>query len=190
MKKWGNLKEVRLDEKEFKTDLGEDNFIFVGSGCDIFAEDISREWIIKILLYCRRSDNKYLFQTKNPERLIDQIIVGGLPKKSVLCTTIESNREYPEISGMCPSILNRAVSMNQASQVIKTYVTIEPIMDFDIDEMATLIHDCNPEQVNIGADSGGHKLPEPSKEKIMELISELETFTKVNQKKNLSRLLK
>ena len=46
-----------------------------------------------------------------------------------------------------------------------------------------------PIQVNIGADSGGNNLPEPSKEKIIELIFELEKFTKVKQKKNLKRLL-
>jgi hypothetical protein len=33
-------------------------------------------------------------------------------------------------------------------------------------------------------------LPEPPKEKILELIAELEKFTKVVQKKNLGRLLK
>jgi len=47
-----------------------------------------------------------------------------------------------------------------------------------------------PVQVNIGADSGHNHLPEPSKEKILELISELEKFTTVKQKSNLKRLLK
>ena len=28
-------KDVRLDKKELKTDLGENNFIFVGSSCDM-----------------------------------------------------------------------------------------------------------------------------------------------------------
>ena len=51
---------------------------------------------------------------------------------------------------------------------------------------------CNPVQVNIGADSSPkhNNLPEPSKEKILELIAELGNFTKVVQKKNLKRLLK
>ena len=45
MKRWGRLKPVRLDEKELKTDLGNDNFIFVGSSCDMFAQNIPDEWI-------------------------------------------------------------------------------------------------------------------------------------------------
>ena len=55
-----------------------------------------------------------------------------------------------------------------------------------------MIKHCNPAQVNIGADSSPkrNRLPEPPKEKILELIAELETFTKVVKKKNLKRLLK
>ena len=63
-------------------------------------------------------------------------------------------------------------------------------MDFDLKELTHLIAMCNPQQVNIGADSGNHKLPEPPPEKIRELIDELEVFTTVNQKKNLKRLWK
>ncbi|HYQ55883.1 MAG TPA: hypothetical protein VEP89_00965 [Draconibacterium sp.] len=38
-------------------------------------------------------DKKYLFQSKNPKRFAD----FELPPKSVVCTTIETNRWYPEI---------------------------------------------------------------------------------------------
>ena len=72
------------------------------------------------------------------------------------------------------------------------YITVEPIMDFDLPEFITMIRYCDPVQVNIGADSNPkrNRLPEPPKGKILELIAELETFTKVVQKKNLKRLLK
>lgn len=46
------------------------------------------------------------------------------------------------------------------------------------------------EQVNIGADSGGNHLPEPSAAKVLALIEELVKFTTVERKKNLARLLK
>ena len=69
------------------------------------------------------------------------------------------------------------------------YVTIEPIMDFDLFEMICLIKKCNPKQVNIGADSGNNHLPEPSKDKILELINELKKFTIIDQKQNLKRLI-
>jgi len=73
---------------------------------------------------------------------------------------------------------------------IETFVTIEPVMDFDLDELVALIRKCEPAQVNIGADTGGNKLPEPSPEKLRELITGLEEFTTIHSKRNLSRLLK
>lgn len=62
-------------------------------------------------------------------------------------------------------------------------------MDFHLEHFVRLIRRCKPEQVNIGADSGGHNLPEPSKEKLQQLISEIEQFTTIHNKKNLTRLL-
>jgi hypothetical protein len=53
-----------------------------------------------------------------------------------------------------------------------------------------LIQRCNPEQVNIGADSGNNHLPEPDKDKLLELIKELSRFTIIHRKNNLQRLLK
>lgn len=186
MKRFGNQKPVRLDEKELKTDLGLDNFIFVGSSCDMFADDISAEWIIKTLDHCRKFDNKYLFQSKNPGIFAHFSL---LMPKAVFCTTIESNRYYENIMGNSPHPSFRSKVMKKITFIDK-YVTIEPILDFDLIPFVDKIKQCNPQQVNIGADSGGHNLPEPPKEKILELISELEKFTKVNQKKNLNRLLK
>ena len=65
---------------------------------------------------------------------------------------------------------------------------IEPIMDFDLELLANWIEGVEPEFVNIGADSKGNNLPEPSWDKIQSLIKELEKFTKVNLKDNLERL--
>jgi hypothetical protein len=70
------------------------------------------------------------------------------------------------------------------------HVTIEPIMDFDLEPMIRLVKRCNPVQVNIGADSGNNHLPEPPAGKVLELIAALSEFTTVVQKKNLARLLK
>ena len=52
-----------------------------------------------------------------------------------------------------------------------------------------MIETIQPEWVNIGADSGYNNLPEPPKEKILQLIDELKKFTKVKNKENLSRLV-
>jgi DNA repair photolyase len=189
MHRWGKQKPVRFDEKELKTDLGTGNFIFVGSSCDMFADEIPGDWIAKTLKYCRIYNNSYLFQSKNPNAIL--IFKRDLPEKSTVCTTIETNRWYPEIFKESPYQINRAMAMNGLSKSgIKTYVTIEPIIDFDLMPLIGMIENCHPEQVNIGADTGNNHLPEPPKEKILELIAELEKFTVVKQKSNLKRLLK
>lgn len=182
--------EPRLIEKELKTNLGEGNYIFVCAQNDLFAEDINPKTIIRILQHCEKyNKNKYLFQTKNPEGFSSYgANICGL-SEFALCTTIETNRHYPEIMNNCPTPDSRALYMRMLP-VLSKYVTIEPIMDFSIVAMVLLIKECNPIQVNIGADSGNNNLPEPSKEKILQLISELEKFTIVKQKSNLKRLLK
>lgn len=189
MKRWGKQKPVRLDEKEIETDLGSGNFIFVGSSCDLFAEDIPHEWITDILVKCDfYISNKFLFQSKNPERFAEFKFYLPDGERTKLCTTIETNRIYPEM-GKTPKPFDRALSMNQFIQY-PLFVTIEPVMDFDLDEMVRIIKLCHPNQVNIGADSGNNHLPEPSKEKLLELIEELKKFTVIGQKRNLQRLLK
>ena len=186
MKRWGTLKPLRLDEKEMRTDLAKANFIFIGSSTDIFAENVPTEWIERVLGKCRpcTSNDGYLFQTKNPERFLE--FVGYFPHRTVLCTTIETNRWYPEIMNNAPSPFNRVSAMREL--LYPKYVTIEPIMDFDLPEMVDLIRECNPVQVNIGADSGHNNLPEPSRDKILQLIKELERVTTIHRKSNLGRI--
>jgi DNA repair photolyase len=186
VKKWGNLKPPRLDEKELHITTPEDNFIFVGSGIDMFANEIPKDWILKTLDHCNFYPNKYLFQTKNPQRLLT--FQDFIPKNSVVCTTIETNRFYDKFMGNTPIPYQRVIGMYNIKFL--KYVTIEPIMDFDIKTLVMYVKECDPIQVNIGADSGGNKLPEPSKDKILELIETLKTFTKVVEKSNLKRLLK
>lgn len=189
MKRFGEQKLIHLDEKELDTNLGENNFIFVGSSCDIFAQDIPNSWINIVLQKCKDSCSKFLFQTKNPDRLLNFIDLETMINW-VFCTTIETNRYDKNIMGNSPHPINRANAMNTISLLgLKTYVTIEPIMDFDLYEMVELIRKFNPLQVNIGADSKGHCLPEPSEIKLEDLI-DLLNFTKVKLKDNLRRLMK
>ena len=180
----------KIDEKMMQDNLGKDKFIFVVAQNDLFAEAVPNHIIRRILTYCARFDNKYLFQTKNPHRLL--IFQNELKVLNfTLCTTIETNRFYSHIMRDCPVTQHRSDMMNEISNQftgVKNYVTIEPIMDFDLEEMIQLIQNCHPEQVNIGADSKRSNLPEPSKEKIDELIIRLQEFTKVKIKSNLKRI--
>jgi len=185
MKRWKSLNTVRFDEKELKTDLGSGNIIFVGSSTDMFAPNIPNDWIIRILNYLKEFDNRYFFQTKNPAKF--RRFLKFMPRY-IFCTTLESNRHYPDIMRQSPDINKRVFFTKKIKAPI--FITIEPLLDFDLQEFLMTLKSINPVQVNIGADSGGHKLPEPPKEKILKLIEGLEKFTKVNQKSNLKRLLK
>lgn len=178
-------KELRLVESELIDDLGEGNFIFVGSSTDMFAKDVSTEWINTVLLKCRDySLNKYLFQTKNPMRFDE--FSHLFPEKSVFATTIESNRTHKEMNNS-PSLFER-YDIFKELDFGKRMITIEPIMDFELSVFVDWIKDIAPFQVAIGADSKGHNLSEPSGEKVKLLIEELEKFTKVIQKDNLKRI--
>lgn len=176
---------IRFDEKELKTDLGRNNFIFVGSSCDMFAEAIPKEWIIQILDCCKKfPENTYLFQTKNPLRFTD--LRDELASMNcILGTTIETNRKG--FSYNAPAISERIRGMEIKG--FRKMITIEPVIDFDVSLLTSLIERANPEFVNIGADSKNHNLPEPSAFKIENLIKELKKFTKIINKENLSRIL-
>ena len=177
--------ELKFDEKELKTDLGEGNFIFVGSSCDMFADEIPSDWIVKTLEHCNKyPKNTYLLQTKNPKRFRDFKLC--YPLNCILGVTIESNRETPSEA---PNTEERVKKMGGMELFGKRkMVTIEPIMDFDVPSLVDMVKRIRPEFVNIGADSTNNNLPEPSWFKIQNLIKELEKFTKVNLKDNLSRL--
>ncbi len=187
MNRWGKQNPPRLDESELKTDLGNGNTIFVGSSFDMFARDIPYEWIVKTIQHLIKFDNTYLFQSKNP-KWFDVLAIHDV-KKFILCTTIETNRVYPEIMRNSPDPVDRAIEFGRIP-IEEKYITIEPIMDFDLNSLVSMIQFCKPMQVNIGADSGGNNLPEPTGEKVMMLIEALKGFTTIHRKNNFKRLIK
>lgn len=195
MKNWGKQADLHFDEKELKTNLGEGNFIFVGSSCDMWAENIPAEWIHKTLAKIIKSDdkNKYLFQSKNPKRFLDFFekdykVFSRI--KYVFGTTIESNHDYP--ISTTPQMDKRATAIREMRELgFQTMITIEPILDFELNNLINLLRTANPFWINIGADSGRNNLPEPSKEKVLALIEGIkELKIEIKQKKNLGRLLR
>jgi hypothetical protein len=186
MKRFGEQKPIHFDEKELKTCLGRDNFIFVGSSNDMFADGVQRDWVERTLNHCRIQPNSYLFQSKNTYNFTKYFDV--MPEKTVLCTTIETNRYYKDIMGNCKSPQDRACGFRSITKY-KKLVTCEPLMDFDLEQIVELIKMCGAEQVNLGCDSGNNHLPEPSAEKILQLIEELQKFTVIHKKNNLKFIL-
>ena len=183
------LPDLHLDEKDLNTKLGEGKIIFVGHTCDLFADDVPAEWIEKVLWKCREAPlNKYLFQSKNPGRFME--FIDKFPPSVVFGTTIETNRtDYVE--SKVPSYIERAEAIGELSnEDYETIVTLEPIYDFDVEPLLDIIISARPSWINIGADSKGHKLPEPSKEKIAKFIDTLQGKIDIKLKDNLKRILK
>lgn len=175
---------LHLDEKELKTNLGENRFIFVGSSTDMWR-GTELIWIGKIMMHISNyPNNTYLFQTKNPFQYIN----WDFKENHILGITLETNRGTKEISQIADMPKVRVIDFSKIYHHRKM-ITIEPIMDFDLEPFVLMIKTIQPKWVNIGADSGGNKLLEPTKEKVFALIAELEKFTKVHQKPNLKRLI-
>lgn len=183
--KWGTKPMLHIREKEFSYDLGEQRTIFVVSGGDLFADNVPSDWIKRVLYHCHKFNNTYLFQTKNPTRMLR--FYPEFPNNSIFCTTIETNRVYPQM-GNTPHPKERAIAMGMLHGE-KRYLTIEPIMDFDADDLLELVRISGASQVNVGADSGGHGLIEPTKSKVISFLNELNKFTIIDHKRNLNRLL-
>ena len=179
--------EIRLDEKVLSQKLGSGKLYFIHSMGDLFADNVKSWYIMRVINWLNKyPDNTYLLQSKNPTRFRE----FNFPKNIILCTTIESNKDYEGMS-KAPCIQELIEAMIELlRRGYKTFLTIEPIMEFDLHELVTMIRRCHPISVNIGADSGNNKLPEPSRSDISDLITELQKFTTVKQKKNLNRLLK
>jgi len=186
-KVWG---EMRLNEKALKDNLRSGRNLFVGSSCDMFADVISKDWIIKVLEHCRKFDNTYLFQSKNPKRFEE--FKGHFPKNTIYGITLETNRDNEFSKAPQPKErMNDFCIWTTYDYVKEVMVSIEPIMQFDLNQFVEMIKEINPEYVSIGANTNLKvKLPEPSKEKVEALIKELKTFTEVKIKDNLKRLMK
>ena len=187
-KRWGVQKPIHLDEKVLWEDLEKGNFIFVCSGCDLFHPDVPREWIEAVIEYTRKyPENTYLWHTKNPRRVFEfpYLYFVGEPC-SVLCTTIESNIPLPGIS-KAPQPFERIQYLREFKH--RKMITVEPVMEFNPITFSEMILSCEPEQVNIGADSGKNHLPEPTWESLKELIDYLSPHTKIHLKKNLKRIM-
>jgi hypothetical protein len=153
--------------------------IFVSDMGDLWGEWVPNEWIKKVLKAVEQSpDATFLFLTKNPVRYYE--FLHQMPDKVVLGTTIESNRQLVGTS-KAPPVFWRAWAMTHLDFRPKM-VSIEPILDFDMEPFVRMIQLIHPEFVYCGMDNWNHHLPEPTLEKTQLLITELRKFTEVREK--------
>ena len=178
---------VRLREKELAVNYGTGKTIFIEHMNDLFAADVPDIMISEILNHVQKyPENIYVFQTKNPSRYFKWI--HTIPENSILGTTIESNRTYPGLSNSLTPEQRMSAMINLRP---KKFITLEPILDFDVDILSLWIAKIKPDFLNLGADSKGFGLPEPTVEKIMQLVDRLKGYgIELREKHNLQRLLK
>lgn len=177
---------VRIVAKELRANFGEGKTIFAEHCNDLFAAPVPDEWIRQVLAHCCQfPKNRYLFHTKNPDRYRDYLSV--LPPNRILGMTAETNRPTPEIS-LAPPPMDRLAAFSTIAG--PKLVTVEPILQFDLEPFVTGILQANPDYAIVGADSKGSGLAEPSKAEVLALLAAL-TAAKVvvHQKWNLRRLL-
>jgi len=178
---------IRLIESELAVKYGSGKTIFIEHCNDLFAADVPDILIGRILAHCDEyPENTYVFQTKNPNRIIEYKY--RLPQYKIIGTTIETNRWF---ESKAPCTDSRYINFRDLMREVQGqyFVTIEPIMDFDFSVLSAWMIYTRPSFVNIGADSKGSGLPEPSWEKVSALIEALKAAgIEIRQKSNLERL--
>ena len=153
--------------------------VFVCSLADIsFATEEYRQKIYAAIT--KQPDVTFLLQSKDPQCFIEGADNDLIPENAIIGTTIETNRSTSDISKAPPPI-QRYSDMCDIYYV-RQYVTVEPIMEFELDVMVRWIHEILPAFVYIGYNNHTPHLPEPSLKETMALIQEIETFTEVRLK--------
>jgi hypothetical protein len=124
-----------------------------------------------------RVPKAYYFQSKNPKCL--EQYIGEYPRNSILVTTLETNRD--EVYGTVSKAPVPSVRFRDFYELDfpRKVVTIEPVMDFDYEELLKWMimlrdqgslkyvwfgYNSNPEAVS---------LPEPSEEKAQRFVDSL-----------------
>lgn len=159
--------------KKFK-----DKFVFACDMGDLFGQWVPKDWIEWVIKSVYSNpESQYLFLTKNPGRYYE--FLDCFPRNLVLGATIETNRDYKVSEAPPPAERYYAMSSLPWS---KKLVSIEPIMDFDLEVLVQWIREIRPRVVYIGYDNYGNKLPEPALSKTMQLEAELSKFTRVRRK--------
>ena len=148
--------------------------IFVCGNADIsFCND--RDYIIEIIRSIKEHNKRcpyktYYFQSKKPGYFKE--FLTEFPANVVLLTTLETNRDagYENVSkAPIPSErYKQFLNLDYSRKV----VTIEPLMDFDVNVFSQWIIDIKPEYVWLGLNSrpSSVSLPEPSAEKLAEFV--------------------
>jgi DNA repair photolyase len=191
-KGWGQSFEPNFREHFLKDKMPNDgSWVFVGSMGDLFCPGMKDEWILKILwrIQEEKGNNKFLLQTKNPHSFLAFYLeIEEMINKLILGTTIETTYDTPW--SKAPITRDRKkylATMKDAG--FKTFLSLEPLADFNKTTMQKWICEIEPEAIEIGLENYTNYLPKPPEQKIIKLIEYLdETGFEYLLKDNLSSL--
>ncbi len=146
-------------------------FIFTCANGDIaFVTDDQFGRIVERIR--AHDDRTFLLQTKDPERAYSRPGMK-LPRNVLAGITLETNRDDLALSvSNAPPPSKRYHDFTGVQHKTKM-VTIEPVLDFDLDIMLEWIATIRPVMVWLGYDSKHCGLPEPPLEKVRQLHWEL-----------------
>lgn len=157
-------------------------FVFVEDMGDLFAPSIPSS-IIQRVLDNLQKNVRYLFLTKNPARYKE--FLPSLDKlDAVIGITAETNRSTKQFS-QAPSPEERFEAFRDIESICPKFVSIEPIMDFNINDFENEIYNIpNLWGVAVGYDNypEKHHLPEPELSKTQQLIHDIEEYMTVYKK--------
>jgi len=181
-RKWAEtkLKNTERYKNGFISRINEDEFsrrfnggiVFVSDMGDMFAETVPDDWIVRVLDHVRNfPTTKFLFLTKNPRRYHE--FLDLFPGNSMLGATVETDDDSlaTEVS-KAPPPSDRLEAM-YLLKWDKKFISIEPIMEFT-DYFPLRIAEIKPLMVFVGYDNYRNRLPEPSLQRTMWLMNELE----------------
>lgn len=162
-----------IDEKQINQKFSKDDFIFLQDMNDI---SFCPSNLMKILCdkIAEFPETKFLMLTKNPDFYMKHWRI--IPENVVLGATIETNRHYPHISKAPPPQTRIDDMIRYYDQIAlhPRFVSIEPIMDFDLEDFLNDLWNISPYAVAVGYDNYKNNLPEPLLWKTEELILRLE----------------
>jgi len=164
----------RLNEGEFKVKFNEGEMVFVSDMGDLFGNFIPREWIVRVINHIRRFPRTFfLFLTKNPQRYEEFIDI--MPENAILGATIETNSDVLYIEHRISKAPLPSVRIKAMIDLTwdKKFISIEPVLDFDLETFLGQLMRINPIMIYIGYDNYGNRLPEPPLSKVLALIERL-----------------
>lgn len=138
---------------------------------------------------CKWADrsNIFYFCTKNPKGYVDYF--KGFPEdikdNFYFGFTLETNREIAPYISKAPLPSARILNMKlfqDMNPLAKIFVSIEPVMAFDIEFIDNYIKALEPSFVYIGHDNHHHNLPDARTDDVLRLIDRMEKYTEVRRK--------